>query len=199
MYSQADEEAYILEATRNIIPEFSSGARFLDIGAFHPLDKSNTRALYERGWRGVLIEPSPEPFLSLLKEYGEVPDMQLICAAVTMEPGLVKLHATPDAVSTTSEAEYEKWKEAGGYYGSFLTWGLTLEEISNRFGGFSFINYDAEGSSAELFLHALELGWETTCVCVESDGRSEEIIARATPRGYHVVYGNGTNLVLVRK
>ncbi len=185
----------ILEA----VGELGKKGSLLDIGAWHPTELSNSRALIELGFSATLIEPSPEPFISLVKEYGEHPNVLLICAAVTLEPGLVKLHATADAVSTTSDAEREKWRHSGGFYGSFLTWGLTLEEISNRFGGFSFINYDAEGISADLFLHALELGWETTCVCVETDGRAEEIITKATPRGYHVVYGNGTNLVLVRK
>lgn len=34
--------------------------RYVDVGAFHPTDDSITRALYERGWRGVNIEALPE-------------------------------------------------------------------------------------------------------------------------------------------
>jgi FkbM family methyltransferase len=33
---------------------------YVDVGAFHPSDDSVTRALYERGWRGVNIEPHAE-------------------------------------------------------------------------------------------------------------------------------------------
>jgi hypothetical protein len=39
----------------------------LDIGAWSPTTFSNTRALYERGWELVLVEPSPGPFLLLMR------------------------------------------------------------------------------------------------------------------------------------
>jgi len=32
---------------------------YVDIGAFHPKRHSVTRAFYERGWRGINIEPNP--------------------------------------------------------------------------------------------------------------------------------------------
>lgn len=62
MYSQFYEETFILKAV-----EKCEGSRFLDVGAFHPTDKSNTRALYEAGWSGVMIEPSPVPMRNLLE------------------------------------------------------------------------------------------------------------------------------------
>lgn len=34
--------------------------RYVDVGGYHPTDDSVTRALYERGWRGVNIEALPE-------------------------------------------------------------------------------------------------------------------------------------------
>jgi hypothetical protein len=48
----------------------------LEIGAWHPTDKSNSRALIERGWSATLIEPSPGPMLNLMRacvECGHVP------------------------------------------------------------------------------------------------------------------------------
>lgn len=33
---------------------------YVDIGAWHPFALSNTIRLYDRGWRGLLIEPLPE-------------------------------------------------------------------------------------------------------------------------------------------
>ena len=56
LYSQNNEQTYILEA----FAEKSDG-RFLDIGAYDAKLLSNTRALYERGWSGVMVEPSPGP------------------------------------------------------------------------------------------------------------------------------------------
>lgn len=63
-YSQSGEQAVILEA---VGPGPHRDARFIDIGCWDPITFSNTRALYELGWTGVMIEPSPGPFIELLR------------------------------------------------------------------------------------------------------------------------------------
>src|ERR1700683_5262801 len=80
-YSQYGEQAAILAAFAPTPKEgvvIVQEARFLDIGAYHPTDKSNTRALFELGWSGVMIEPAPGPMRSLLAEYGNEPRIALI-------------------------------------------------------------------------------------------------------------------------
>src|SRR5882672_403154 len=200
MYSQADEERYIVEA----VSHFANTGKLLDIGAWHPTEFSNSRRLIELGFSAILIEPSPEPFLSLLKEYGDSEKHILICAAVWLEAGLIKLHATADAVSTIDDKEYARWKETGGFYGSFLTNAITMDDIFNRYGGnFEFVNFDAEGVSVDLFLRMLELGPRPKCCCVEIDqGRDEELASRAQAAGYrsvndagYKVLGNGCNVI----
>lgn len=192
MYSQYDEEFHILQAFDH------RDGRFLDVGAYHPTEKSNTRALFELGWSGVMVEPSPGPMKALLKEYGNEPRITLIQACVAIEPGLVNLNVSDDAVSTSDAGVHETWKEAGGYFGTMLVPGITLESIANQFGGFDFINFDAEGCSVDLLQRMLALEWGPRCVCCETDGREAEIISTASSR-YNVVYGNGTNILLVRK
>lgn len=199
MFSQYDEEKYILAAfalSPTLIVQ-----RFLDIGAFHAKDKSNTRALFEISparWEGVMIEPSPGPMRGLVEAYGKEDRITLVSAAVGLEAGLMELMVTDDAVSTSVESEQRRWKDAGGYFGKLTVPVLTLEDISLRFGGFDFVNLDAEGISADLFLKVMELGWEPGCICVEHDGRTTELLQSATQRGYHCTYMNGTNLVVVR-
>lgn len=216
-YSQNGEESAILAA----FPDKTDG-RFLDIGAWHPTDKSNTRALYERGWSGLLIEPSPGPFINLLRacqkcgavpselygerksmtcekcgggRYGADERLTLICAAVGLERGLMRLHATDDAVSTDNEEHYEKWKEVGGFFGQFLSPVLLLEDIFQQFGAFDFVNLDAEGSSASLLIRMFDGGVFPTCVCVEHDNRTTELCELAIKHGYALKYCDGTNLV----
>ena len=126
---------------------YSRGA-FFDIGAFAPKTFSNTRALYELGWSGVMIEPSPMPMPALLQEYGKEPRITLICAAVGLERQMVKLNITQDAMSTSDPAWCEKWAKDGGYYGSMFVPQITLDDIFLQFGGgFDFVNIDTEGSS----------------------------------------------------
>lgn len=35
---------------------------YVDVGAYHPLEYSNTYRFYKLGWRGINIEPNPESF-----------------------------------------------------------------------------------------------------------------------------------------
>ena len=197
MYSQYNEEEHVISAVMN------SGkvepGRFLDIGAWDPKTFSNTRALYDRGWQGVCIEPSPGPVLNLLREYGDDPCITIIQAAVMPAAGLLSMHISDDAISTSSETEYEKWKNHAKFLGKLVVPAITLEDIAAQFGGFDVINFDAEGISAELFLHAMDLGWQPKCVIVEHDERTTQIMTRASQCHYHIVYANSTNLVLVRR
>jgi hypothetical protein len=224
-YSQFEEQDHILQAVKNI-----TEGRFLDIGCWDAVTFSNTRALFELGWSGVMIEPSPGPFVELMRtctecaipvderehepygkrgkrecascggrRYGWQTRVQLVLAAVAIEPGLVKLSASDDALSTNPESPHrQRWDKDGGFYGDFLIPAITLEDIANRWGGFDFINIDVEGTSTELLLKMLSLGWQPKAICVETDGRDNEILAAATPLHYTCTLGNGQNLVLVR-
>ncbi len=194
-YSQYDEQEHILTAFGD------RGGRFLDVGAYNPFEFSNTRALFEMGWSGVMVEPSPGPMCSLIHEYGNEPRIMLLSAAVglmeTSNP--CTLHVTDDCTSTIQEADFQKWRHRCKFNGLLLVPVITLEEIEEQFPGFDFVNFDAEGVSADLFTHALkDLGWTPRCICVEHDGRLNELKSVGTWAGYEAVYENGTNAVFVR-
>jgi len=213
MYSQYEEETYILTAL-----EGRTG-RYLDIGAYNAKVFSNTRALYELGWYGVLVEPNPLLFYNLLRTCsgcGELIDFDkeikcpqcqsdtsyandsrivLINAAVGRETCMLRMFATNDATSTADKSTHEKWRNVVRYYGEFYTGQITLEQLSNQFGGFDFVNIDAEGMSTDLFFRMLDLEWSPRCVCLEHDGRLIELAGRYQNR-YRQTYLNGTNIVL---
>lgn len=196
-YSQNEEEKYILQA---LIPLFDPALspRFLDIGAWNAKDLSNTRALFERGWSGVLIEPSPEPFLGLLREYGLNPQIQLVCGAVGVEHSITSFYASSDALTTSNEANYERWKSSGGFYGSFNVPVITIPDIIDRFGEFEFVSIDAEGESVDLFHALLATEMRPKCICVEYDSRAGECSAAAAGRGYRMIYSSAENMVFAR-
>lgn len=192
-YSQGDEQPHIVAALGGV-----RRGRFLDIGAFHAMQLSNTRALYLLGWSGVMIEPSPEPFLGLLREYGNDPRIQLICGAVGAERAIAKFHATADALTTSSEESYARWREAGGFYGSFYAPVLPLEEILQQFGAFDFVSIDTEGTSVAIFEVLLNTAMRPRCICVEHDGNADECRRRGAAEGYRELYFSGENLVFAR-
>lgn len=78
MYSQQDEEAFILNFFEKHPPRHMT---FCDIGAFDGIGGSNTRALAERGWKGIMLEPHPVLFKDLEKNV-RFEGVQLVNAAV---------------------------------------------------------------------------------------------------------------------
>ena len=201
-YSQGEEQRAILYALGYGGDEpkavQNEERKYLDIGAWNAKTFSNTRALYELGWSGVMIEPSPGPMLSLIADYGEDPRITLVQAAVGLTHSFDKLYVTEDAVSTTTKEQYEQWKDHAKFIGVVLVPTITWEEIANLWGGFSFVNIDAEGLSVDLFHEMLRLGLYPPCVCVEHDGRTTELLSAATGKDYRAVFVNGTNAVLAR-
>lgn len=192
MYSQNDEERFILAV-------LGERGRFLDIGAWNAIDKSNTRALYERGWTGVLVEPSPGPFRNCLAVYPPGNGVSCINAAVVIEPGPVEMWVTDDCCSTSDEETWRKWRKIVAYEPARIQVpGITLEDIFQKHGEFDFVSIDTEGTSVDLMFRLLELGRRPRCICVEHDGRTGEILSRVTSLGYICAAGNGENVVLVR-
>lgn len=61
-YSQEGEDLII----RRLFPQ--KKGFYVDIGAFHPMLYSNTYLLYNKGWRGINVEPNFDNFL-LFKKY----------------------------------------------------------------------------------------------------------------------------------
>jgi FkbM family methyltransferase len=199
-FSQYDEEQAIV-GYFDALPAGHRGAkgnigRFLDIGAWDPICFSNTRALYLKEWHGVMIEPSPTPMLSLLKEYGADADMKLVQAAVGLEDSLVTFQMTDDSVSTSDMASYEKWKGHAKFLGAVMVRTITFDQINLWWGGFDFVNLDAEGISVDLFFAMLKSGAKPAVVCIEHDGRMTELMAAATAVSYKLIYSNGTNAVV---
>ncbi len=196
-YSQYDEERAILKACDPIYPGTVELGRFLDVGAYHPKVFSNTRALYEIGWSGVMFEPGPRQMLDLIAEYGDEPRITLVAAAVGLEAGELPLRVTDDATCTLS-GDFADAHAESNYQGTITVPVLTLDRIFLRWGSFDFINLDAEGVSADLFMELMKTQSQPRCICVEHDGRLTELADTATRKGYHVTLVNGTNAVFAR-
>lgn len=182
-------------------PNWPTNGRILEIGAWHPEQFSNSRAFIEAGWGAVLIEPSPGPLRSLIKEYSWTELVTVIGAAVVLPngPRVIQMHVTDDAVSTNDGGNYEAWKDAVKYYGSAWFSTIPLDHISVQFGHFDIISFDAEGSSVDLCICALrDLGWRPRVVICEYDQRLAELLQIATECGYKAVMSNGTNVVMSR-
>ena len=81
--SQYDEDSFLKRLLKG-------DGMYVDVGASHPKECSNTWKLYQRGWRGLLIEPLPQCWYGLLRQR---PGDYLMPVACGDKNGSAKLRA----------------------------------------------------------------------------------------------------------
>jgi FkbM family methyltransferase len=194
-YSQQGEEAVILEHLGHLPP-----GRCLDVGAYSPSVFSNTRALIDKGWSAMLVEPSPGPFLSLLEAYKTNPKVKLVNALVGFGTrwSMKKFWNSSDAVSTTEEKNYQIWKEHGQFSETYMAETPVREILALGGNQFDFISIDTEGTSVDI-LKAIDVrALGAQLVCVEFDDRLSEATQYFTEKQFDIVHNNGCNLIAKR-
>lgn len=195
LYSQNDEQRLIAEAVGGTV------GRFLDIGANDGAYLSNTLALVERGWSGVLVEPNPWTFARLVERHGDNPRLTLVNAAVGLEWGMTKFWpATTDTgLSTTEEDQREKRAARAAYRQPFHIAVVPLEVLLKRIDGpVDVLSIDTEGTSVDLFLRFPVAKYTPRVICVEHDGKQDQCCRHAASLGYWEVGRNNENLVFVK-
>ena len=190
MYSQHDEEKVILANTPPM-------GRLLDVGAYDPRQLSNSRALIEKGWSAVLVEPSSFAFSGLIEAYKTNEKITLMNCFAGKEWGLRKIYMTPDALTTGDEAHYQKWK-AVGQYREVIVPEVPLIQILLAAGNFDFLNVDAEGASWSLLQQINLKQFSCNLVCAEFDSYKEPMRQWFEAQGFKVISENGGNLIAKR-
>lgn len=85
---------------------------YLDVGAHHPRYLSNTYFFYERGARGVNVEPDPDLFAAFGEQRPR--DTNLNCAISLMDDGEADFFCMePPTLNTLSEAEARAYEATG--------------------------------------------------------------------------------------
>ena len=208
MYSQNNEELHILEQFKN-----KTSGVFLDIGAFDGRWASNSLALVEKGWGGICIEGSPFSFSKLFIEHLNRPNVLLLNAIVTHLPvdksdRIVKFWESPNsAASTINQENYDKWKNriqscGHGAFKEMFVPKVSLREILDwaklQHDTIDFVSIDVEGGPTDLGLAYDPDEFNTTMLCIEHDGRYQELIQYYAKYGFSTVSGNAENLLLQR-
>lgn len=203
-YSQNGEQEIILQYFGDFV------GRFLEIGACDGLLVSNTLALVERGWSGLMVEPSPRAFIALRDRHGSNPKLTLVHAAAGGDYGLVKFweESTIGGYSTTEQANRVKWRHLVAFAPPFYVPMIPVSSLLHNFPGpIDFLSIDTEGTSVDIFL-AFPFGGglverfggnepKPRAICVEHDGRIDECLRHAQSWGYQEVSRNAENLVFV--
>lgn len=199
-YSQSGEQAAILEwaaRTRRL------SGRFLDVGAFDGTTASNTRALAERGWGGVAVEPAAWAFDQLATLYADHDDVNCVQTLVTVEPtsAPVRFHYSHDLTSTASEENAEVWRQITRYVECWVA-SSTVYDVLAAFGfPYDLVSVDTEGTSIEIFnaLRRLDGFAEGALAVVEAeDGGERWQIQDACKDGWARVAVTPNNVLLER-
>jgi FkbM family methyltransferase len=180
--------------------------RFLDIGAFDGFNSSLTYDLIEAGWSGVMVEPNPKYFLSMLERHQGNPRLEFVQAAVSpATTGLVKFwgdHRFGGELSTIAKPWRDRFVRSHDVpYLPYTIGAVTVGDLLASFGGplgWRFVSIDAEGVSIEL-CRRLPLAQmvDTEILCVEWEC-DDSLIPFLEPY-YAVAAQNQTNLIVKRK
>ena len=105
-YAQNFEDVILWRALKHVEQGF-----YIDIGAAWPDQASVTKAFYERGWRGINVEPNPELNVKLCLHRRRDTNLQL---AIGDTEDILTMNFVPDSgLSTLDDAIAEKHVAAG--------------------------------------------------------------------------------------
>ena len=197
MYSQNNEEEILEEVFKDL-----SNGKFLDVGAFDGKTFSNTYRLFERGWTGVCVEPSPKAFAGLERNYAKTQGVELVQAAVTGKDGKVELFDSGgDAISSTNEKHTVAWIEnAGCSFEKISVPAITFETLFKYYGSdYNFLNIDTESTNMDVLSLFPFDKCKPECVCIEHDNMFSAMEDILLPLGYKEVARNGENLIVRRE
>jgi FkbM family methyltransferase len=179
---------------------------YVDVGACHPRLDSVSRAFYDRGWRGVHVEPVPH-FAALLR--ADRPDELVLEAAVAELAGTRTLQVLPDTGLSTFDATLaaRHQQELGFASHEITVPTLTLDQVFDAAGQpqTHWLKIDVEGAET-----AVLQGWDKSrfrpwVVVVEAtipntqtddSARWEPLLVEG---GYQFVHFDGLNRWYVRE
>lgn len=140
-YAQNNEDVMLYRALREVKEGF-----YIDVGAQDPVIDSVTKAFYERGWRGINIEPNEEYFRKLQDDRPH--DINML-TAVGCEPGAISFYEVVHTGLSTTSAVYARGHAEAGYEVHLRNVSCTtLDKICTDCGvkTVHFLKIDVEGS-----------------------------------------------------
>lgn len=193
-YAQNYEDVMLYRALKDVYK-----GSYIDVGAQDPVGDSVTKAFYERGWRGVNIEPVEYWFNKLKDDRPE--DINLQAAASTSN-GKIRFYEILDSgLSTTEESVALRHAEQGFNVRLREVPAIRLDEFleSQAVKTVHFLKIDVEGAEA-IVLEGLDLKrirpW---IILIEATEPGTQITAHhkwehlLTKNEYEFVYFDGLN------
>jgi len=193
-YAQNYEDIILYRALRDIVDGF-----YVDVGANSPDEHSVTKAFYERGWRGINIEPVMEFHQQLLAARPRDVNLPI---AISDTTGFIDFHdVAGTGLSTISPKIAEDHRAAGYEVTKRSVVVETLDEVFRKYvsGDVHFLKIDVEGLEDAVLRGVSLVDVRPWIIVVEATAVLSEVQNHAswehllTDRGYSFVYFDGLN------
>jgi FkbM family methyltransferase len=136
---------------RRAFPEEPTGF-YIDVGAYDPVESSLTKHFYDRGWRGINIEPSVQGFHRLCAERARDVNLNL---GLSSREGTLTFYEPPPpmhGLATFTTGHAARHRETGLSLAERPVAVTTLARICEEHvrGQIDFLSIDVEGHEAEV-------------------------------------------------
>jgi FkbM family methyltransferase len=172
---------------------------YVDIGANDPTEDSVTRLFYDRGWRGINVEPQLSYFQALCEARPRDTTLNIGIAA---KAGTLTMHYVPRApgMSTFSEKQAMLLADAGYELEQRELAVRPLDEVLEQHADqeIDFLKVDVEGLEHEVLDGVDWSRWRPRVIVVETTPEEEPWERRLLDAGYRRVLWDGINLFFVR-
>lgn len=202
-FSQSNEEEHILKYFGDRV------GTFLDLGSNDGITFSNTRALALRGWKGILVDPSPKAYAKCKELYKGHKGIYVYDYAISSHNGKAILQESGPLcsasdvglVSTFHQHEKERFHRTVAYTPvevRTFKWKTAINRWQIQ--KFDFVSADCEGNEMT-FLPDMDLT-ETKLICLEhngSDQRKKEYLECTSKYGIDkIIYESAENILIAR-
>ena len=172
---------------------------YVDVGAAHPLFENDTKALYDRGWRGINIEPNAAFFRELAAQR---PGDRNINAVISDTLGEIAYHEVVGTGLSTCDADeagraVAKGFEVVRYPVTAVTLCAVLEEAAPT--GIDLLKVDVEGFELKVLSSNNWSRFRPKMILAEAtypespQRRDDGVEAYLAGQGYRRVYFDGLN------
>jgi len=190
-YSQQGEDIVIDALLGNKKSGF-----YVDVGAHDPVRFSNTKRFYNRGWRGINIDPNP--LLMKNFEHSRKRDINLTLGVGKKNEQLIFYEFFPSTISTLSVKAVKTYQKEGFLLiGKKQVFVRKLEFILNKYcqgKRIDLLTIDAEGTDLEVLESNNWRKYKPRVICIETN-KNDKVSGFLKKHGYKLKIDNGLNSI----
>lgn len=164
-YAQNLEDVLLWRALKNSVTQ----GFYIDVGAWLATQDSVTYLFYEKGWRGINIEPSPVYYADLVEKRPEDINLSLV---ISDQDGLCEFHTIDDTGPTTQQNLAHEWQKQGfsskKKYKTAISFSTLWEKYVPAGQEVHFLKIDVEGHEASVLKGINFATYQPWIVLIES-------------------------------